>query len=483
MDKKQQELAGLLGMIGAGGGVVGGLAGTGSLISNAIGQNRQIDARFQDRILNKTKGFNLSDLNPQQISAVKRLVGDKFPMLDMAMPVSELPININGKDYPLKEILFDKDIGIASKLKKTPDMLRMREAINQLVVPAQQAVLEEAQAKVGNRQTIKNVASQHVAAGGQMPKANRAYGNFDMVGGQSNASALRQGALGSTSPTSSLITNEGFAEGPKLTFNEIAQRLPTGHPSYTRGVRTQPPPPPQQVAPPPGPVAPPPGAGQLTMEMTPAAPPPPPSAGASGPIPLVPPPSAVAPPPQQVGTFPPRSTGPMATQSNDFKGPENYAEREAAYRDLNKQLRPGRLKRFFNPAIRVPGTGMQAVKAGARNMVRGAVRSKALKVGGAATLAGGALGYLVNNYTADKIVDGIVEENNLKPDAPNAKPAPAAIAPPNAFDQRVLDRFDAKYSNVSKEAKLAEAKRIASKPGDSGYLQARMWLKYNAPNK
>ena len=490
-EKKKKELAGLLGIIGTGAGVVGGLAGSGSLISNALGQNREIDQRFQERIMDKTRKFTLDSLNPQQKSAVKRLTGMDASKFPGSTPVSELPVNIGGHKYTLGEIIFDKGVGITAKLPKSADGLRLREAMNQLVVPAQQAVLEEAEGKLKNRQTIKNVASEHVAAGGSLPKTsgrvvidnpvtNRSelFKSMEMVGGQNSASALRQGALGSTAPTSSLITNEGFAEGPKLSFNEIAQRLPMGHPSATRGVRTQPAPPPQQVAPPPPPVAPPidplgpiaPGRLNVLPPLNPLGPLAAPMSQLQPvpPVPLVDPQSGA--PPQT----------PMSTKSNDFTGPETLKERAAAYRDISKKLRPSGLEKL-RAKIRVPGTGMQAVKAGARNMARGFARSPALKIGAGLTLGGGALGYLANNYAADKIVEGVEAEGNS--DTSKKGTPPPEIAAPNPMDQRVLDRWDAKYATLSREAKLTEAKRLAGNPNGEGYLQAKMWLKYNAPNK
>ena len=507
-EKKKKELAGLLGIIGTGAGVVGGFAGGGSLISNALGQNREIDQRFQERIMDKTRKFTLDSLNPQQKSAVKRLTGMDASHFPGSTPVSELPVNIGGKKYTLGEIIFDKGAGITAKLPKSNDGLRLREAMNQLVVPAQQAVLEEAEGKLKNRQTIKNVASEHVAAGGSLPKTsgrvvidnpvtNRSelFKSMEMVGGQNSASALRQGALGSTAPTSSLITNEGFAEGPKLSFNEIAQRLPMGHPSATTGQRTfrgqssvlpqrATPAPPPPVAPPIDPIGPvaPPGGLNVLPPINPLGP-------LASPMSQLQPAKTQLQPVGQVPLVesqavesqsgaPPQT--PMSTKSNDFTGPETLKERAAAYRDISKKLRPSGLEKL-RAKIRVPGTGMQAVKAGARNMARGFARSPALKIGAGLTLGAGALGYLANNYAADKIVEGVEAEGKQ---AVNGTTPPATeIAAPSVFDQRVLDRWNAKYATLSREAKLTEAKRLAGNPNGEGYLQAKMWLKYNAPNK
>lgn len=442
-EKKKQELAGLLGIIGSGAGVVGSLAGGGSLISNALGTNRAIDDLYQRRILDESRKFTVGSLNKQQQAAVQRLTNANVSTFDPAMPISKLPVSINNKTYLLGEILFDSNVGITSKLGKGADALRMREAMNQLIVPVQQAVLSGAQDKVGRRQVIKDVASQQVAAGGAIPQVNRQTGGINMVGAGTSASALRQGALGSTAPTSSLITNEGFVEGPRLSFNEIAQRLPQGHPS---------------AAPQVNPLT---GTRQRDFQQQ------------STPIPRVAPPE------------PPAVSQPMATQSNNFVGPETYPERQGAYRQAVKQLQPTGLKRLL-PKVTVPGTGMQAVKSAGRNIVRGVARAPlGTKIGTGVMVGGLAVKGAADNYAADKMVEDVVKQSGpQQPTQSGGRPAqPAGLPAPTAIQTQVMDLFDSKYSYMSKEDKINEAKRITSKPGQSGAASAALWLKYNAPAK
>ena len=440
-EKKKQELAGLLGIIGSGAGVVGSLAGGGSLISNALGTNRAIDDLYQRRILDESGKFTIGSLNPQQKAAVKRLTGLSVLEFDPKMPITKLPVNINGRQYLLGEIVFNPDVGITSKLGKGASALQMREAINQLIVPVQQTVLSQAQDKVGRRQVIKDVASQHVAAGGLMPQIDSVDGKrrINMVGQGTSAAAIRQGALGSTAPTSSLITNEGFADGPRTSFNEIAQRLPQGHPSAITGQR------------------------ELQMQ--------------SSAYPPVPP---VEPAPEPV-----TRTRPMATQSNNFVGPETYPERQGAYRQAVKQLQPTGLKRLL-PKVTVPGTGMQAVKSAGRNIVRGVARAPlGTKIGTGVMVGGLAIKGAADNYAADKMVEDVVKQSGpQQPAQSGGRPAqPAGLPAPTAIQTQVMDLFDSKYSYMSKEDKINEAKRITSKPGQSGAASAALWLKYNAPAK
>jgi hypothetical protein len=441
MDEKNKELAGLMGMIAGTGGVVGSLIGGGSLISNALGSNRAIDELYQRRIMDQTKAHRVSSLNAQQKAAVKRLTGMDVSGFPSYMPLSELPITINNRQYTLGEVIFDREHGITAKLPKDTGGLKIREAINQLVVPIQQEVLEQAKDKVKRRQVVKDAASQQVAAGGAIPQVNKQTGGINMVGGGSSASALRQGALGSTAPTSSLITNEGFTEGPKTSFNEIAQRLPQNHPSATPTARFP--------------------------------------IGMADPLRLGPPDLP------QSSQLPPVISNPMTTQSNNFSGPENLAERQAAYRETVKSLKPqglGKLK----PKIVVPGTGMQTVKNVARNVARGVVRAPlSAKVGAVALPAGLAVKGAIDNYAADKMVDDVVKQTHPQPPAQSGgRPAqPAGMAAPTAIQTQVMDMFDSKYSHMSKQDKINEARRITSKPGQSGSAMAALWLKYNAPAK
>ena len=441
MDEKNKELAGLMGMIAGGGGVVGSLIGGGSLISNALGSNRAIDERYQRRIMDQTKAHRVSSLNAQQKAAVKRLTGMDVSGFPSYMPISQLPITINNRQYTLGEVIFDREHGITAKLPKDTGGLKIREAINQLVVPIQQEVLEQAKDKVKRRQVVKDAASQQVAAGGAIPQVNKQTGGINMVGGGSSASALRQGALGSTAPTSSLITNEGFTAGPKTSFNEIAQRLPQNHPSATTTARLP--------------------------------------IGIATPLRLGPPDQ---PPSSQL---PPVVASPMATKSNNFSGPETFPERQAAYRETVKSLKPqglGKLK----PKIVVPGTGMQIVSNVARNAARGVVRAPlSAKVGAAALPAGLAVKSAIDNYAADKMVEDVVKQSGpQQPAQPGGRPAqPAGLPAPTEIQRLVMDQFDAKYANFSKEDKINEAKRIASKPGQSGAAMAALWLEYNAPGK
>lgn len=438
-EKKKQELAGLLGMIGTGALGVGTLAGGGSLISNYRGANRAIDDLYQRRVLDQARKFTVASLNSQQKAAVKRLTGRAFSEFVPEMPVTELPVNINGRQYTLGEIMYNPDVGVKSKLGKGADALRMREAINQLVVPVQQTVLSQAQDKVARRQAIRNVASQHVAEGGLMPQVTSRgeLHGINMIGQGTSASAVKQGALGSTAPTSSLITNEGFSEGPRMSFNEIAQRLPISHPSAITGQR------------------------ELQQQ--------------SSPFPQVTPEEPVAKVPRQ----------PMATQSSDYKGPETLPEREAAYRQAVRQLNPTGLAKL-KPKVVVPGTGRQVVKTVARNIARGAVRAPlASKLGAGAVVAGGIIKNQADNYTADKIVEDVVNQTGPPPQPTGAKPtakAQGGIAPPDENTRQILDMFDARYAHLSKAEKVAEAKKMASQRG-SYTATAQLWLKYNAPNQ
>jgi hypothetical protein len=446
MDEKNKELAGLLGMIAGGGGVVGSLIGGGSLISNALGANRAIDERYQRRIMDGTRKVSVSSLNPQQKAAVKRLTGMDVSAFPGYTTISNLPITINNRQYTLGEIIFDKTMGITAKLPKDAGGLKIREAINQLVVPIQQEVLEQAKDKVKRRQVIKDVASQQVAAGGAIPQVNKQTGGINMVGGGSSASALRQGALGSTAPTSSLITNEGFEQGPRTTFNEIAQRLPAGHPSATTGSR---------------------------MPI-----------GESTPLNFFDPPMGRSTRVQSQVNYQGQDPG-MATQSNNFTGPETFPERQAAYRETVKSLKPQRLGKLL-PKIVVPGTGIQTVKNVARNVARGVVRSPlSAKLGAAALPAGLAVKGAIDNYAADQMVEDVVKQTGQQPPAQSGgRPAqPAGMAPPTAIQTQVMDMFDSKYAHMSKQDKINEARRITSKPGQSGSAMAALWLKYNAPAK
>jgi hypothetical protein len=441
MDEKNKELAGLMGMIAGGGGVVGSLIGGGSLISNALGANRAIDERYQRRIMDQTKAHRVSSLNAQQKAAVKRLTGMDVSGFPSNMPLSELPITINNRQYTLGEVIFDREHGITAKLPKDTGGLKIREAINQLVVPIQQEVLEQAKDKVKRRQVIKDVGSEQVAAGGAIPQVNKQTGGINMVGGGSSASALRQGALGSTAPTSSLITNEGFTEGPKTSFNEIAQRLPQNHPSAT------------------------------TTSRFPI--------GMADPLRLGPPELP------QSSQLPPVISNPMTTQSNNFTGPETFPERQAAYRETVKSLKPQGLRKLM-PKIVVPGTGIQTVKNAARNVARGVARAPlSAKLGAVALPAGLAVKGAIDNYAADKMVDDVVKQTGPQPPAQSGgRPAqPAGMAPPTAIQTQVMDMFDSKYSHMSKQDKINEARRITSKPGQSGSAMAALWLKYNAPAK
>jgi hypothetical protein len=438
MDEKNKELAGLMGMIAGTGGVVGSLIGGGSLISNALGANRAIDELYQRRIMDQTNAHRISSLNAQQKTAVKRLTGMDVSTFPSWMPLSQLPITINNRQYTLGEVIFDREHGITAKLPKDTGGLKIREAINQLVVPIQQEVLEQAKDKVKRRQVVKDATSQQVAAGGAIPQVNKQTGGINMVGGGSSASALRQGALGSTAPTSSLITNEGFTEGPKTSFNEIAQRLPQNHPSATTTARFP--------------------------------------IGMADPLRLGPPDLP------QSSQLPPVMSNPMTTQSNNFSGPENLAERQAAYRETYKSLH----QRKLMPKIVVPGTGMQTVKNAARNVARGVVRAPlSAKVGAVALPAGLAVKGAIDNYAADKMVDDVVKQTGPQPpDQSGGRPAQTdGMAAPTAIQTQVMDMFDSKYSHMSKQDKINEARRITSKPGQSGSAMAALWLKYNAPAK
>jgi hypothetical protein len=337
------------------------------------------------------------------------------------MPITELTVNINKKDFKLRDIIFDKTAGIIGKLPKTADGLRLREAINQLVVPVQQTVLQQANDKVARRSLIRDVASEHVAAGGALPKVNRGTGGFTMVGQGTGPSALRQGALGSTAPTSSLITNEGFTEAPKTSFNEIAQRLPKGDPSYAPGLR------------------------------------------------MTPPRVGIAPETQPV-------TQPLpATQSNNYQGPETFPERQAAYRDANRALRPRGVDKLRGK-IYVPGTGMAAVENAGRNLVRGIVRSpRSAKVGTGVVLAGGVLKGIADNYAANKIVNDVVETTTPQPTTTQQSAM-------NKDDQLIIDDLNSRYQNLSQQQKLARFQEMARSNGAFS-ANARIWLKYNAPNK
>lgn len=438
-EKKQQELAGLLGMIGSGAGIVGSLAGTGSLISNVRGANRAIDTQYQNRILDQSKSLRMGGLNPQQKAAVKRLTGMDVSGFPSYLPISELPITINNRQYTLGEVIFDREHGITAKLPKDTGGLKIREAINQLVVPVQQEVLEQVKDKVKRKQIVKDVASQHVAAGGALPQINKQTGGISMIGGGDNSSALRQGALGSTAPTSSLITNEGLMGGPRTSFNEIAQRLPPQHPSATTGSRF-------------------PVGMQSQVHLG---------------IPELPPSSEVQ----------PRASSGMATQSNNFTGPETYPERQAAYREAVKELRPTGLKALV-PKVKVPGTGIQAVKAAGRNIVRGVARAPlGTKIGTGVMVGGLAVKGAADNYAADKMVEDVVKQSGPPPsEKPNASESPAGVKPPTAIQRQVMDMFDTKYSHMSKTDKINEAKRIAAS-GGSGSATATLWLKHNAPGK
>jgi len=446
-EKKKQELAGLLGMIGTGALGVGTLAGGGSLISNYRGANRAIDDLYQRRVLDQARKFTVASLNSQQKAAVKRLTGRAFSEFVPEMPVTELPVNINGRQYTLGEIMYNPDVGVKSKLTKGADALRMREAINQLVVPIQQTVLSQAQDKVARRQTIRNVASQHVAEGGLMPQVTNMGGQhgINMIGQGTSASAIRQGALGSTAPTSSLITNEGFSEGPRMSFNEIAQRLPINHPSVAPQVNPQT------------------GTRQRSFQQQ------------SSPFPPVTPEETVAKVP----------TKPMSTQSSNFIGPETLPEREAAYRQAYRELNPTGLAKL-KPKVVVPGTGRQVVKTVARNIARGAVRAPlASKLGAGAVVAGGIIKHQADNYTADKIVEDVVKQAGPPTQSAGDKTTTkvqGGIAPPDENTRQILDMFDARYAHLSKAEKVAEAKKMASQRG-SYTATAQLWLKYNAPNQ
>ena len=175
----------------------------------------------------------------------------------------------------------------------------------------------------------------------------------------------------------------------------------------------------------------------------------------------------------------------MATQSNNFVGPETLAERTGAYRQAVKQLKPTGLRRLM-PKVTVPGTGMQAVKAAGRNIVRGVARAPiGAKLGTGAMVGGLALKGAADNYAADKMVEDVVAQSGPQSTSQSeGRPAqPAGMAAPTEIQRLVMDQFDAKYTNMSKEDKINEAKRIASKPGQSGAAMASLWLKYNAPGK
>jgi len=445
-EKKKQELAGLLSMVGVVGGGVGTLAGGGSLIHNAVGANKAIDQQYQNRILGKTNTFTLASLNPQQRAAVKRLTGHDVSTWEGGMPVGELPVKVNGRDFLLKELIFDKQYGVNAKLPKDAGGLQLREAINQLVVPVQQQVLNEAQNKVRSREVLKDTLSQHVAEGGLIPKVERGSGRFNMIGQGTSASALRQGAAGSTAPTSSLITNEGFETGPRMSFNQIAGRLPAGHPSAFSGNKV-------------------PGTDVISTQR-----------GLQG---QTTPSTLTEPVPQAPGA--PRT--PMATQTNNFTGPETFPERQAAYRETVKQLRPTGLN-ALRAKIKVPGTGTQAVKGLVRGAARGIARSPtSAKVGAGALVAGGALKFLADNYTSDKMVEDAIRDPvegtqpGARPPAGSTKNTPV----PNEGEQQIIDIFDQKYNYLSKDDKLSIAKRMAAE-GKSFSATARIWLKYNASN-
>jgi hypothetical protein len=416
-EKKKQELAGLLGMIGGGASLIGTVAGGGSLISNALNTNKKLDRRYMARVAGQFDKYTIEQLNPQQKAAVKRLTGMDTATFDPAMPLHELPVKINGVEKTLGQIIMDPVHGITAKLPKNQGGLQLREAINQLVVPVQQSVLTQAQDRVGRKQGLATVAQEHVASGGLIPRINRGNKSWNFVGEGVNQSALKQGAMGSTAPTSSLITNEGFTEPTqRMSMNEIAQRLPQGHPSAVKGLRMTPP----------------------MVGVAPEAPP------VAQPLP--------------------------ATQSNNFVGPETLPERTAAYRTAIKDLRKaGRL--------RVPGTGMTAVKAAGRNIVRGVARAPiGAKISTGAVVAGGVLKGVADNYAADKMVEDVVNQQSPQPTA-NANTKPIG-----EVDQMIIDHLDAKYANVSASQKLARIKELAQS-GASMSSNARIWLKYNAAGK
>lgn len=510
MADPKDDLNDILTAAGLGVGATGTLVTGGALALNkimpAIRKNKRANALFDKLVADRLSQITIGGLDTKQQQALKTL-GVDIEGLDKQTPIKDLTAKVNNTDINLMDVLTKSDLKTVPK--DIAGIVR-NEAIQRMLVPAQQHVLTTHQKQTRLKQVTQGVASEHRAAGGSVPvkdvreslmgmkrtpvgfpetsmvrddagnwsrqpgrtymlspteyadphyptidpeRQPRILQQFSMTNPDAMG-ALKLGAMGHTYPGSSLVTNENFANpGLNTSFNQIAQQLPPGHPSATTGLRFKPPaqPPVQTPQPPvpesfPGPLAPP-----MVADM----------AHSQSSVP----PQVAEPPAVQLGGIDPRLPQTPADVQEAFVKSSRARAKAGTYRGT-----PLTKERFVRGVKSIPGKIINS--------------PAGVKWGTGLSFVGSAVAGYGINKKAEEDATGV--QQRVAPSSGGGTGGGAeggAKAPKklNETQQQAVDFFDAQYSGMSMSEKIKQAQsdmRTGNKPNI-----ARVWLNVNGPKK